>query len=358
MKPSLRAQQSIPAKVLWIASSLSLLAMTEGSPALAQAAPTPLFASDAPIRITIQGPVSNIARRASTTVEPQAATLSLGSPAEAHAIRLSARGLSRRTGGICQFPPLRVEFVQPPAATSLFAGQRRLKLVTHCRPQTGFQQHLLVEYAAYKIFNVISPLSYRARLATVDYVEPNGKLSQSRWGFFIEDLDDLARRNGLAEARVGDRIAKEQLEPTQAARVAMFHYMIGNLDWSMRAGSAGEGCCHNNRLLVATGGLAPVTYDFDYSGLVDAPYAIPPKGIGVRTVRQRAYRGYCIHNQAALAAAADFRSKRGAIEGVFAAVPGMEERTRRGALAYLGSFFAEIGSDEAVRANLLKDCLT
>ena len=335
-------------------------ALFASSAALAQEpAPTPksLFATDAPIRFKIQGPVSSIARKAAKSVEPQAATLSLTAPAESHPIRLSARGLSRRTGGICDFPPLRVEFTQPPGATSLFAGQRRLKLVTHCKSSGGHQQHVLMEYSAYRLLNELTPLSHRVRLATVDYAEPSGKVSISRWGFFIEDLDDLARRNGLAEARVGDRINASQLEPAQAARVALFMYMIGNLDWSMRAGPQGEGCCHNSRLLAGGPALMPVAYDFDYSGLVDAPYAVPPEQVRVRSVRQRQYMGYCRHNAQVLAAAAEFRSRRPALEAVYSQVPGIEDRTRRKAVAYLGSFFDQISTDAAVRTNLLKDCL-
>jgi len=325
----------------------------------AQAAPKPLFASDAPIRFSIQGPINRIVSRAARNTEAEAATLTLAGPAETLPIRLSPRGLSRRTGDICQFPPLRVEFAQPPAATSLFAGQRRLKLVTHCRSGAGFQQHLLLEYAAYKIFNQLTPLSYRARLATVDYVEPNGKVSASRWGFLIEDLDDVAKRNGLAEARVGDRINATQLEPMQAARVALFQYMIGNLDWSMRAGPQGEGCCHNSRLLSGQGAaLIPVAYDFDYSGMVDAPYALPPEQIPVRSVRIRYYQGYCRHNQQALAAAAELRSRRGAIEAAFAQIPGLEERTKAKAINYLGGFFADIATDDSVRSKILKKCLS
>jgi hypothetical protein len=336
----------------------ALLALLLPATAVAQAGPKPLFASEAPIRITIQGPVSAIARNAAKSTEPQAATLMLAGTAETHPIRLSARGLSRRSGGICNFPPLRTEFTQPPAATSLFAGQRRLKLVTHCQSQTGFQQYLLLEYSAYLLFNVIDPLSYRVRLASVDYAEPSGKLSATRWGFFIEDLDDLARRNGMTQARVGDRILASQLEPAQAGRVALFNYMIGNLDWSMRAGPKGEECCHNSRLLAGPGGrFVPVTYDFDYSGLVDAPYAIPPKGLGVKNVRSRVFRGYCLHNAGTVAAAAEFRARRAAIEGVYSRIPGLEERTRSKALAYLRTFFDEIATDQAVRDNLLKNCI-
>ena len=336
---------------------LGLALLAASSAVFAQGAPKPLFGSEAPIRFAIQGPVGSIARKAAKSVEPEAATLSLTAPAESHPIRLSARGLSRRTGGICDFPPLRVEFTQPPPATSLFAGQRRLKLVTHCKSSGGHQQHVLMEYSAYLLLNQLTPLSHRVRLATVDYVDANGKPIISRYGFFIEDLDDVAKRNGLSEARVGDRIVASQLDPAHAARTALFMYMIGNLDWSMRAGPAGEGCCHNSRLLSGRPALVPVAYDFDYSGLVDAPYAVPPEQIRVRNVRQRQYMGYCRHNGAVLAAAAEFRAKRPSLEAVYSQVPALSEGTRRKALSYLASFFNDIASDTAVRAKLLKDCL-
>ncbi|MCL6699779.1 hypothetical protein LZ496_13435 [Sphingomonas sp. NSE70-1] len=251
-----------------------------------------------------------------------------------------------------------MEFTQKPAASSLFDGQKRLKLVTHCKSAGTFEQQLLVEYAAYPMLNVLTPLSFRARLLSVEYTEPSGKFSQTKWGFFIEDLDDVAKRNGLTEAKVGARITVPQLEPRQAGLAAMFEYMIGNLDWSLRAGPEGEVCCHNAKLLTGNGpSLTPVIYDFDYSGMVDRPYAIPPEGIKVRSVRQRMYRGHCRHNQQALAAAAEFRNKRGEIEAVFNQIQPMSERTKAKALAYLATFYEDIATDEAVRTNLLKTCL-
>jgi len=159
---------------------LALLVLAAPATALAQAAPKPLFASDAPIHIKVQGPIGNIARNAAKSTAPQSATLSMDSPTESHAIQLSARGLSRRTGGICDFPPLRVQFLQAPAASSLFVGQKRLKLVTHCNAQPRYQQQLLLEYSAYPILNILTPLSFKARLATVDYAESSGKVSVTR----------------------------------------------------------------------------------------------------------------------------------------------------------------------------------
>jgi hypothetical protein len=336
----------------------ALAAAAAPAMAVAQVPAKPLFASDAPIRITIQGSINSIARKAANSVAPEAATLSMAAPAQTHPIRLSARGLSRRTAGICDFPPLRVEFTQPPAATSLFSGQKRLKLVTHCKSSPGHQQYLLLEYAAYPIMNVLTPLSYKARLATVEYADSGGKVITTRWGFFIEEIDDVGKRNGVSEARVGDRILSSQLEPMQAARVALFEYMIGNLDWSMRAGPAGEGCCHNSRLMNGPAGLTPVAYDFDYSGFVNAPYAMPPDEIKVKSVRDRVYRGYCRHNAQALTVAAEMRAKRGAIEGVINQLPGLDGRTRGRALSYLGSFFAEIATDQSLQAKVLKHCIS
>jgi hypothetical protein len=337
---------------------IGLAAVAAPAAVSAQPTDTPLFASDTPIRITIQGPIGVIARGAEDSTTPRDATLTLTGTAQAYPIRLSARGITRRLKETCSFPPLRVEFTQPPAKDSLFAKQKRLKLVTLCRSSEGYQQHVLLEYAAYRIFNLITPLSYRARLATVDYAEPNGKVSTTRWGFFLEDLNDAAKRNGTTEAQVSNRILASQINPAQAGRVALFEYMIGNLDWSMRAAPQGEACCHNTKLIVGPGGtMVPLPYDFDYSGLVDAPYAIPPEGFSIKNVKSRVYQGYCRFNVKALAAAAEFRARRPAIEAMFGQIPGMSAGTRTKALSYLGGFFDQIATDDSVRGKVLKKCV-
>ena len=81
------------------------------------------------------------------------------------------------------------------------------------------------------------------------------------------------------------------------------------------------------RLLRAPGALlTPVPYDFDYSGLVDAPYAVPPEGIPVENVRQRNYRGYCAHMAQARAIAAQLSPRRAEFSALFATIPGLEPR--------------------------------
>jgi len=335
---------------------LLMFALAAPGAASAQAA-KPLFASDQIIRVTIQGPISQVARSNVQARRPRDAVLTVpGMPAETHPIQLSPRGITRLKPEVCQFPPLRVRFNGTPAPGSIFSGQRQLKLVTHCRPSASFQQHLLLEYAAYRLYNQLTPASFRVRLAMVDYIDESSRPIATRYGFFIEDIDDVAARNGMRKPITPDRVARSQLSPPDAARVALFEYMIGNLDWSMRAGPAGEGCCHNSRLIGRPGGglLTPVPYDFDYSGLVDAPYSVAPDGSS--GVRDRKYSGYCEHNPHALAAAAAFRAQHGALLGVLGQIP-FEARTRQKAASYLGGFFNSIADDRRVAATVLRTCV-
>ena len=335
---------------------LALGLLLAASAASAAEPAKPLFADDELIRITLRGPIGQVSGsdKRSTIV---AATLTNG--AESLPVRLSPRGITRLRKETCKFAPLRVDFTGVPPAGSLFAGQRRLKLVTHCRPAESHQQYLLLEYAVYRLYSQLTPLSFGARLAQIDYVEDNGKPVASRFGFFIEDLGDVARRNGMSEARVGARIPVATLSPADAARFGVFQYLISNLDWAMQAGPAGDNCCHNSRLIQAAGSpsMATVPYDFDYSGFVDAPYAVPPEGINVSGVKSRRYRGFCRHNAQALAAARDIYAKRPQLLATLAAIPGLDAKTARKASAFLDRGFADLASDEAVTDKLLKTCL-
>jgi hypothetical protein len=124
--------------------------------------------------------------------------------------------------------------------------------------------------------------------------------------------------------------------------------MIGNLDWSMRAGPAGEGCCHNGRLLAVSRQpgiqVMPVPYDFDFSGLVSAPYAEAPAELKVSSVRQRLYRGYCAHAAEARTIAAEMSARRNEILGALTSTPNLSASTQARATAYLDGFFREVAS--------------
>lgn len=337
-----------------IANIIAAMVALTGSAAAADAAP--LFSADAPIEIEIRGPIGDIVRNAARSTEPMPATL-IHDGREA-AIELSARGNARRRPENCRFPPLRVKFAQKPESGTLFQGQKSLKLVTHCQRQESFQKHTLLEFAAYRIYNVMTDASLKVRLAHIRYVsEDNSELYAERLGFFIEDADDAAERIGMKEIRTPS-VTISQHDAAAAARVTLFFHLIANHDWSMLVGPDNE-CCHNGKLFgadkTAQSDLVYVPYDFDYSGLVNAPYAVPPDTIRIKTVRTRYYRGACSLNGELPAAAQQIRNQRAMIEDAVKSTPFIDEKTANGAVKYLAPFFNEIADDGAV-AKLAKRC--
>ena len=326
------------------------------TPAAAQQ-PKPLFAASDPIHIVIQGPLSVLVRNRSDN--PIQGTLT-DPGGQSLPVALNARGITRRATDICDFPPLRVQFTTPPPANSLFAGQRRLKLVTHCKNAAAFQQYVLLEYSAYRMYNLLTPHSFRVRLANIDYRDDSGRPIISRVGYFLEDLDDVAARNGTRETHAPERIPATDLSAPDAARYGLFQHMLANHDWSMRAGPAGKDCCHNGELIgpLAPGKAIVIPYDFDFSGFVNAPYATPPDALHIANVRQRVYRGYCIHNADVLAAARQMREAKPQLIAAITSTPGLDQRTQARAISFLDGFFADIATDEAVNTKLLRRCVS
>ena len=338
-----------------IAALLAASFVALGTPAVAQQ-PKPLFAASDPIHIVIQAPLSGLIRSRSsmpvqgTLTDPTGAALP---------VALSARGITRRSADVCDFPPIRVQFTAPPSQQSLFVGQKKLKLVTHCKNSPSFQQNLLLEYSAYKMYNLLTPHSFLVRLASIDYRDADGRPIISRLGYFLEDLSDVAKRNGTQQTRAPERIPATDLNATDAARYALFQHMLANHDWSMRAGPAGKPCCHNAELIgpLGPGTAIPIPYDFDFSGFVNAPYAVPPDELHIASVRQRVYRGYCIDNPQVIEVARQMRAARPQLMAAITSTPGIDPDRAAKAIGFLDGFFADIATDDSVNAKLLRRCV-
>ena len=136
--------------------------------------------------------------------------------------------------------------------------------------------------------------------------------------------------------------------------------MIGNLDWDMTQGPPGEECCHNGKLLAVSETsrerVLPVPYDFDYSGLVNAPYAVPPENMPVRNVRQRHYRGLCRFNDAVPAAADVFRSRREQLYAIIDNETRLNEARRNATRDYIEDFFEILDDPRQFQRQIIDDC--
>jgi hypothetical protein len=301
-----------------------------------------LFASHDPIEITLSAPFRSLSRDRDDEPQDRPAILSYAVDGETHsvAIGIRPRGKSRRDRSVCTFPPLRLNLPKSDVKGTLFAKQNKLKLVTHCRSMQSYQQYVLREYLAYRVFNLLTEASFKVRLLTVNYVDEdrNGKVT-TRLGFIIEHKKRLARRLDADLIEV-ERIDRARLEPAAASLAELYQFLISNTDFSFIAGPANDVCCHNVVPFVTTAGtVIPVPYDFDVTGLVDAPYALPQENLKQRNLKDRLFRGFCrppphLDNSVARA-----QSVRDEIYALVSDLDGLNEKSQRSVTQFIEGFY-------------------
>jgi len=259
-------------------------------------------------------------------------------------VQYNARGHVRRLSRTCDYVPLKIAFVKKETKGTVFAEQDALKLVVQCSGGGDYEQYVLREYLAYRIYNAITHQSFRARLAKVTYVDPaNGKPTGTRLGMFLEDEGDVARR---LEGRVVElqRLLFENLDSDTLMPAMIFEYMIGNTDVSIYA-------LHNLKIIQRPDkSLHVVPYDFDYSGLVNAPYALPARGFLLKNVTERLYRGPCRSQELVEPYVANFMAKKDLIRALPDQIPGFSKISRDDARNYIDSFYSSIDSPKEVRS--------
>ncbi len=265
------------------------------------------------------------------------------------AVDLRTRGEYRRNREHCSFPPLRLSFPENGAERTLFAGQDKLKLVTHCRKSGRYEQYLLQEYLLYRVYNLFTEWSFRVRLARVTYVDRRGKRdSINRYAFLIEDEAGMARRNGChaVEAQASPR----EYSPAPSVVHALFQYMIGNTDWSIRAQ-------HNIKSLMCPGHYGiPVPYDFDFAGIIATRYAVPDPRLNLPSVRVRVFRGYCRPEEDFEVARRTFLAQRDSVYALYRGQPGLSAKNVERALEYIDGFYEVIENPKLFARKIIGEC--
>ena len=315
---------------------------------------SPLFEDDTILAINLTGPFSTLIEEEKNRAE---LPFVLRADDVEHLIKVRIRGKSRTR--VCDFPPLRLAFSEENSEQTVFAGQNKLKLVTHCEDHSSAQANILEEYAAYKIFNLISDVSYKVRLVEITYHDTDGRMTEEtfvRTGFLIESASELADRVGGEPVRVTG-VSLSSLDTVQAAAVFVFQYLIGNTDWSLVAAEADDTCCHNIDLFDIGSRRFVVPYDFDLSGLENARYARPDSSLGISRVTQRRYRGYCISSGALEGAISAIAGQENDILRVLTRMPGLPEKNIEAGKKYLDDFFVKTDDVEKLARSFERRCL-
>jgi hypothetical protein len=327
--------------LLLIGLPVGLAAQAPAPESVAAPRPARLFRSEAPIAVTLTGDFRELFRdRDTMTVRRDSATITFTTEAGPVTlpVQLATRGHFRLRPATCDFPPIKVFFNKESVKKTPFGGNGSLKLVTHCGKSDRYEQNLLLEHGIYRAYNRLTELSYRSRLARVTYAESKDpSRTITRYGFFLEDDEDMARRNGgTLLPMVGGGL--DEMDPAQLDLLTVFQYLIGNTDWSVVM-------IHNVRLVQVAGHpyFLPVAYDFDWSGVVNAPYARPDARLGTRNVRERIYRGACRPMPELEPTLARIMERKDSIRDAFATLPDLDPKRLEDVLDYLDEGFRMIG---------------
>ncbi len=319
----------------------------------------PLFQSQDPLQITLTGPFRTIDRERDKDQEYEGTVSYTKADGQVTTLDTSyeVRGNYRLRKDVCRFSQLWLDLRRGQLPGTLFEGQNRLKLVVQCRPRDRYADLVVKEHLAYRMFLQLSDTGFDARLVNVtyDYSDDEGE-SRTHLGVIIEHKDTVAQRAGGENVDL-NRISLTDLEPRQATLVGLFMMMIGNTDFSLAAGPVDDECCHNAKLLDIDGRYVPIPYDFDASGFVDASYAADPNpSFGLRSNRQRLFRGYCIHNDYVSDALPVFREAKEAILSLIRQSGLSSPREIRSSVGYIEDFYEIINDPGEIEDEILDDC--
>lgn len=323
-----------------------LLLFAVGKPVYSQPAfnGKSFFLDEAPLKVILTADLKYLIKEKVKSDEQKAVftVLMPDSTYVSEEIKVEARGVMRRK--ICNLPPLKLNFDNPtsPKLKSL----KSLKLVNICRSGSSDEQLLLKEYLIYKMFNLLTDRSFRVRLLYITYKDSEGKIkTDSKYAFVVEDVDVMAKRNDCKE--INDlKLTSESTDREQVTLVYLFQYMIGNTDWSVPNN-------HNIKLIMpknkANAKPLAVPYDFDFTGLVNADYAVPNEMMDIENVTQRRYRGFPRTHSELQTVIQQFNLQK---ENIYALVNNcnpLNTASKKEMISYLNEFYGIIKDEKRVK---------
>jgi hypothetical protein len=268
-------------------------------------------------------------------------------------IRLRTRGVFRNQ--YCMFPPIELNFKKADFGYSDLNRISKLKLVPQCSSGKENEDYVLREYLTYKLFNVLTDTSFRVRLLKINYIDPQkNKKPVVQYGFFIEPVEMLTARTNCMQIK-SHTLNQKNIVPKIMDRLAIFNFMIGNYDWSVPG--------LHNILVIKTlnfdsSGLGiAIPHDFDWTGLVNASYAIPAEIVGTKNVRERLFLGVCRSKDVYQKDLDLFSAKKEAFYRVINEFPHVNDKAKKDMTGYLDEFFDQLtGKRDIILYNLMNSC--
>jgi hypothetical protein len=346
-------------KAIWLLRALAVLLLSWTAAAQSDEDIAPLFADDDLLNVKIIAPLTSIMfdRKDDKDVPGTFQYVATDGRSVDFDIGLRTRGNFRRRRNVCKFAPLRINFKVSQTRETLFDQQDKVKLVTHCQGVIEYQNNVAREYLAYRVFNILTDESFRVRVLRITYVDTDKKNRETvSYGFLIEPKDQLAQRIRATQVEL-KQVFVPDLQPAFTNRTSLFHYFLGNIDFSQIYAETGDNCCHNQVLFSnADGFYFSIPYDFDMSDFVGAEHSSPSSQFAASKPRRRLYRGWCANNAQLPASVKSFDEKRGEIDELINTTELLSKAKRKSLLRFIDKFYKSVESAKDIEKNIVKNC--
>lgn len=254
-------------------------------------------------------------------------------------LKIRARGNIRKE--VCYFPPIKIKAKKKELKELGFNSLNDLKLVMPCKNGGSYEECIVREALAYRLYETIHPVHFKTKVVRVDGWEGD-KQKQSFIAFLVEDEEELAARlNGNVLKRAS--ISPVILERDPYLKMCFFQFMISNTDWSVPNS-------HNLEMVTVPGytKIMAVPYDFDYAGFTGTHYAVPSPTLPINNVHQRLFLGSRVTEEEARSTAAFFLSRKEEILRECATFELLEEKEKASLEKYLSRFFDLLEDEKKV----------
>jgi hypothetical protein len=195
-------------------------------------------------------------------------------------VEIKTRGKFRRKNGY--FPPLKIKFSKKDLEAQGLSDHNDVRVSLPFYEDDKGNDLIVREYICYRMYEHLTPASVRARLVRLTLSDSHVESWKHEiYTIFMEDDDELEKRLNVKEEEIYG-LEPDSLISTQAALTCAYNYFIGNADFEVAG-------MRNVKLMRGLDGgkIILIPYDFDFSGVVNAPYSKPASMSGLKTIKQR-----------------------------------------------------------------------
>jgi hypothetical protein len=266
-------------------------------------------------------------------------------------VRIRPRGHMRKQ--ICHLPPIRIDFNDEDYELDLFDDFGKMKLAMTCKAGASSEQHLIKEYLAYKMYEILTEVSFTTYFLKVNLIDSQGKKKpSSSYSFIIEDIDRVAERNNAVEIE-NQGILLDHLDRPTMNIFAMYQYLISNTDWYIPN-------LHNVKMIKSLDHKQPlpkpIPYDLDYCGLVHTNYSVPREGIPIKSVTERYWQGNCLDDSEYESVSNLFLEKKDEIYRIWQECEFLDKFNKNSGIKFIDQFYQLIEKGNQAKYAIMTNC--